>query len=114
MHRALATLLVFAALLGVPGTALAQSAGDDQYTDPFQGGEPAPEQPQSDPTPEQPATPPTTSGEGLGVVEGGDGAAQPAQTTDAPALPRTGLPVLAVLIGGAMLLGTGAALRRRC
>lgn len=107
-------MLLFAALLGVPGTALAQSAGDEQYSDPFQGGEPAPEQPQPDSTPEQPATPPTTSGEGLGVVEGGDGSAQPAQTTDVPALPRTGLPALVVLIAGATLLGTGAALRRRC
>src|SRR5918999_4594608 len=50
MHRALAVLLVVVALLAVVPAALAQSAGDEQYVDPFQGGEQQqPEAPQEAP-----------------------------------------------------------------
>jgi hypothetical protein len=108
MLRALAALLVLAALAAPPGAAFAQSAGDDQYSDPFQGDDPAAEQPQPEAPAEQPATPPAT------VAEGGNGSVEAAQATGAPALPRTGLPLLAAALAGAALLGTGAVLRRRC
>jgi hypothetical protein len=116
MHRALATLLAVAAFLAVPGAALAQSAGDEQYVDPFQGGDeqpaPAPqEEPQAapaapEPAAPAPAAPPADTGEDGQVV------AEPAQT-DAPTLPRTGLPVVLVFSAGYALLLAGVALRRR-
>ena len=108
MVRAFVALLVLAALAAMPGAALAQSAGDDQYSDPFQGDDPAAEQPQPEAPAEQPAAPPAT------VADEADSSVQAAQATSAPALPRTGLPLLAVALAGAVLLGTGAVLRRRC
>ena len=108
MLRALAALLVLAALAAAPGAAFAQSAGDDQYSDPFQGDDAPAEQPQPEAPAEQPSAPPAT------VAEEADSSVQAAQATGAPALPRTGLPLLAVALAGAVLLGTGAVLRRRC
>jgi len=124
MHRgryiavALVALLVAVAL---PAAAIAQSAGEDQYTDPLQGGGSG------------------SSGGGGGSSGGGSGGggggggggsapseaagaqpestpaqtqAQPAQAQDSDGLPRTGFPV-AVLIGaGMILLSGGLALRR--
>jgi len=113
MHRALAALLTVAALLALPAAALAQSAGDEQYVDPFQGGQEQPAQPPqeapaaptepapAEPAPAAPATPSAT----------GDVTAAPAQT-EAPTLPRTGLPVVLILSAGYMLMLAGVALRR--
>ena len=105
-HRA--TLLVTALALlalALPSATLAQSAGDDQYTDPFgqvdenTGG----------------------GGDGDGDVpaEPAPAPAEPAQAgeeTVAPAgetLPRSGLPALALALLGAGSLAAGAAARRR-
>jgi hypothetical protein len=113
MHRALAALLLLAALLTLPAAALAQSAGDEQYVDPFQGDQEQPaQQPQeapaepteaapAEPAPAAPATPSTE----------GEVTAAPAQT-EAPTLPRTGLPVLLILSAGYALMLAGVALRR--
>ncbi len=110
MHRAIAALLFVAALLAAPAASLAQSAGDEQYVDPFQGGE---EQPQQTPQPAQPDTPePAPAAPPSGQVEGGEATAQPAQT-DAPTLPRTGFPVLVIGSAGYALMLAGVALRRR-
>jgi hypothetical protein len=121
MHRALAAVLTVTALLAVPGAAMAQSAGDEQYVDPFQGGEEqpsqAPEEPQApppeapppeapaQPTEPAPAAPAAPSGEEAGVT------VAPTQTAS-PALPRTGLPVALLLPAGYALLLAGVALRR--
>jgi hypothetical protein len=113
MHRALAVLLAVVALLAVPAAALAQSAGDEQYVDPFQGGEQQPsEAPQeapaapTEPAPAEPApaAPATPSAQG-------EVAPAPAQT-EAPTLPQTGFPALLILSAGYALLLTGVALRR--
>ena len=82
MLRALAALLVLAALAAAPSAALAQSAGDDQYSDPFQGEDAPAEQPQPEAPAEQPAAPPATA------AEEAEGSVQAAQATSAPALPR--------------------------
>jgi hypothetical protein len=100
--------------LVVPSPAFGQSAGDEQYSDPFGGDEPQQqEQPaQSQPQPEapagtveQPATPAPSDG-------AGEVAAAPAQGTD-PSLPVTGLPALTLLAVGAGMLAAGLVIRRR-
>jgi hypothetical protein len=113
MHRALAALILALALLAAPASALAQSAGDEQYVDPFQGEEnggqseqQAPEQdPQPAPVPEQPSEP----------VPAGDGEASPAEAAQeaSPTLPRTGAPVILFAAAGYALLLAGIAIRRQ-
>jgi LPXTG-motif cell wall-anchored protein len=113
MHRALAALILALALLAVPATALAQSAGDEQYVDPFEGEgnggqveQQAPEQePQPAPAPEQPSEPVPSS-------DGQESPAQAAQETS-PTLPRTGAPVVLFAAAGYALLLAGIAIRRK-
>jgi hypothetical protein len=120
MRRALAAALTVAALIAVPTAAMAQSAGDEQYVDPFQGGEEQPsqapqEEPQApppeapaqpaEPAPAAPAAPAAPSGEEADVT------VAPTQTAS-PTLPRTGFPVALLLSAGYALLLAGVALRR--
>jgi hypothetical protein len=115
--QALAVLALLTALV-VPSAAFGQSAGDEQYTDPFGGDEPQqqeqpPQEQQPEPqqaeaptgTAEQPAAPAAPS-------DGGGEVAAPAQATD-PSLPVTGLPALALLAVGAGMLAAGLVVRRR-
>jgi hypothetical protein len=106
----LAAVLALAAAGPAAPAAVAQSAGDDQYEDPFagedQGGgeeEPAPEAPA--PAPEAPSS---TAPE----PEPAAPAAQPGSPQQ-PELPRTGLDAAPILAVGAVLLGGGIALRVR-
>jgi hypothetical protein len=113
--RRIATCLAALALLALPAAALAQSAGDEQYSDPFGkvengndngggGGGNVTEAPAPDTsTPAAPA-PAETSVESTGTA-----------ATDATGaqLPRTGFPVLLLAGAGALLALSGAALRRR-
>jgi LPXTG-motif cell wall-anchored protein len=110
MRSRIACLLA-AIALAVPAGAWAQSAGDDQYQDPFapesgqtedsgNGSDGSSETPAAQPTPE-PATPPA-----------------PAPAPAAPAanvqqLPRTGADEGLVALAGTVLLVSGLALRRR-
>jgi pyruvate/2-oxoglutarate dehydrogenase complex dihydrolipoamide acyltransferase (E2) component len=100
-----------AMLVMTPATALAQGAGDDQYSDPFGS-----EQGQATPTatPRAPAPAPAAT-------------AAPAQATPAPSqpgpaatpapsgptLPYTGVDDWLTAAGGALLLGAGLTLRAR-
>jgi LPXTG-motif cell wall-anchored protein len=100
-----------------PTAALAQSAGDDQYTDPF-----GDEQSQS-----SGGSGSESGGSGTAPSAGSGSAAQAAPSTGAPAaaaasgtaaaesgqLPRTGLDAGVVAAIGAGLLGVGLVLRRR-
>ena len=102
MRRTVALLLAVS-LLALPTAALAQSAGDEQYQDPFaqtdqpNGSQDQPAaQPDAAPAPATPAEPAASS-----------------QQTAAPTLPRTGFPAFLLASAGAMLLASGAALRRR-
>jgi hypothetical protein len=131
MRRAIAAPILALALLGAPPAALGQSAGDEQYVDPFQGDgggqqeQPAPSpQPQPAPVPEpQPAPAPEQPAAPAAPAEGGDGttgtappAAEPAQAQAAPGgptLPRTGAPVLLLGAAGYALLLAGIAIRRQ-
>jgi LPXTG-motif cell wall-anchored protein len=108
MSRLGAAALLTLFTLSVPGTALAQSVGDDQYRDPFAGqdqngqqdgaGTPAPAPaPTPAPTASAPATDPAT-GEPIATV--------------ADTLPRTGSDAGWVAAAGLLLIAAGAALRR--
>ena len=124
MHRGRYIAIALVALLvavAMPVAAVAQSAGDDQYTDPLQGGG-------SGSSGGGGGSSGGGSGSGGGGGGGGDAPATqaqadtdtaPTQATPAQAdnsdddgLPRTGFPV-AVLIGaGLILMSGGLALRR--
>jgi LPXTG-motif cell wall-anchored protein len=111
LRRRLAALAAVA-LLAAPVPALAQSAGDEQYEDPFAGedqsqsqpeptatpapAEPTPEAPAPDPAPDAPSTP-----------------AAPAATQQQSELPRTGFDAAPLIAAGVLLLGGGIALRLR-
>jgi hypothetical protein len=118
MHRALAALLTVAVFLAVPAAGLAQSAGDEQYVDPFQGGEEQPAQQPQEPAqepPQEPAAQPVEPAPAAPAApSGGDGdvTAAPAQP-ESPTLPRTGWPVVLVGSAGYALLLAGVALRRK-
>jgi hypothetical protein len=119
-RQPLLTLLAVVASLALPAAALAQSAGDEQYTDPFgQEDSPAPQQEpatqQPEPAPEQPAQEPSVAPQ---PDPGGNGSAEAAPATDAsqgssPVLPRTGVPVLLLAAAGYVLLVAGIAIRRK-
>ena len=106
-------LLLLALLCGLllaPAAAVAQSAGDDQYADPF--GDEEQQAAQSTPTPAPaapapaPAAPATTPAPSAGAAQ-----APAAAAPGAPTLPRTGRDALAAALAGIALIATGLALR---
>ena len=101
----LAALLLAVSLLALPAVATAQNAGDEQYSDPFaetdQGGGGSQGEPEPDAAP-APATPAAPEEQAV-----------TSQQADGPTLPATGLPAYLLASAGAMLLASGAALRRR-
>jgi hypothetical protein len=117
-NRVLSLLLVLALAVpavAAPATSFAQSAGDDQYVDPFQdnsgGGGNQDNSGNSgdqgtDTAPQQPAAPTapadTSATAGTTVSE----------SANAGTLPRTGLPVGGLALMGVILLGGGFTLRR--
>ena len=103
-------VLLLTLTLAVPATVLAQSAGDEQYVDPFQGsggggggGNGSEGGSDNGSTPTAPTTPSDT---GAGTVE-----STTAESGDAT-LPRTGLSLLPVVLTGLFLLAAGFAVRR--
>lgn len=119
MSRRGATALAAVLALGVPAPALAQSAGDDQYRDPFAGGEgqqreqtgadgggsgggsptaPAPANPAPAPS-QTPASAPSAN------------PSEPVATT-AGELPRTGSEAIWIAALGVLLVAAGVHLRR--
>jgi hypothetical protein len=134
VRGAILTFLLVAGLaVVVPAVSLAQSAGDEQYVDPFQnqdeqggggGGQGGSgeagggsEGTQTDSgtgstgepegTPEAPAPAPTDEGGGFGATASGSPA-----TGSQDVLPRTGLPVAVAALLGTVFLAAGVALRR--
>ncbi len=92
----------------VPTNALAQGAGDDQYSDPF-GSE---EQQEATPTPapRAPAPAPTAAPAQSAPTPAPSG---PTATPSGPTLPYTGIDAWPLAAGGALLLGAGLTLRAR-
>ena len=121
MPRALTALILAVALLAAPAAALAQSAGDEQYVDPFRAARTAAEQQEQRPSSRAAAR--AARGAGRAVRHrragaGGDGTAEPAPAAEAtqatsPTLPRTGVPVLLLAATGYALLLAGIAIRRK-
>jgi len=113
--RRIVSLTAALLALALPGAALAQTPGDDQYTDPF-GGEnqeqpssPSQDDPEPTPTPEpeSPATAPAATATPAP-------AATASQTTSPAAqLPRTGGEPLPFAVAGFWLVLGGVALRAR-
>jgi hypothetical protein len=109
--RRLVTLLIAVSMLVLPCTALAQSAGDEQYADPFgqvkdpNGGNKAQGQ-TGDQTAQAPATPAQAT-----PATGADQSVA-SQETAAPTLPRTGIDGVFYLVTGATLLLAGTTIRR--
>src|SRR5687768_4051371 len=98
MRRPVALLLA-AFMLLVPPAAMAQSAGDEQYADPF-GEVEEPSGAQEEPTaPAEPAPDTAPAETGVPAEE-----AVASQETAAPTLPATGLPVGVMAGAGAALL----------
>jgi hypothetical protein len=124
MSRALTLLVVAAAFLAAPAAALGQSAGDEQYTDPFGQEDPAGQQQEPAPAPEQPVEPAEPPSSPAEPAPGGNGTAEAAPTSEAAptaeatqdgsaTLPRTGGPVVLVAAIGYALLLAGIAIRRK-
>ena len=106
------TLLIAAFVLALPSQALAQSAGDEQYADPFgQVEQPNGGQDQQGQAPDQGAPEPAAPAQTTPSTGADQSVAS--QETGAPTLPRTGLPALLLAGTGALLLGAGTTLRRR-
>ncbi len=110
MRRLVAVFLAMS-LLALPAVATAQSAGDEQYADPFEQTEqPNDSQEQPAPAPEPEPTPAPAAPAAPAAPEEQAVASQPA---DAPTLPATGVPAHLLASAGALLFASGAALRRR-
>jgi hypothetical protein len=108
--------LACALTLALPTAALAQSAGDNQYQDPFSGQTPSSSQPKQAPSggggnsqvsPQVQSSPASSSSASTPAAAG-----QSQQTAAGAALPRTGFPAFLPLAYGLVLLLCGAALRR--
>jgi LPXTG-motif cell wall-anchored protein len=106
MDRRRLAVLVAACALALPGAAFGQSAGDEQYEDPFGGDQ---EQAEPTPEPETPAASDTAQATPTPVPAATTAQATPAQEQ----LPRTGADAGLLALGGAVLLAGGLALRVR-
>jgi LPXTG-motif cell wall-anchored protein len=117
-HRRLAALIA-ALALAAPASAAAQSAGDDQYEDPFagenRGPEPAPEQQQGGAGQDAPAEGgvPLAEPELQRVPDPASAAPQPDAAPASTQLPYTGTGAAPILIAGTVMLAGGVALRLR-
>jgi hypothetical protein len=110
LKRRLPAAVAVAAVLAFPAASLADSAGDNQYQDPFSN---VPSQPKKKTSPTTttpaPSPAPTTT---PAATPSTATTATPSSTPSAQELPRTGFPVLPVAAIGAVLVAAGFGLRR--
>jgi hypothetical protein len=110
-RRRLFVVLTLALALGLAAVALADSAGDNQYQDPFGNTAPQSTAPQTTPAP-APSAPATTPSQPAATSQAAS--SQPAATAAASGqLPRTGLDLRLVGGLGVLLVAGGVLLRRR-
>ena len=114
-RRCTAALAVAVALAAAPGVAVAQNgAGDEQYSDPFQGTQAPKTTPKSKPTPVKPV--PHQQVQSQTQTQAQQPAApQPTATTGGGSgeLPRTGMDLAPLVVVGIALVAAGLLLRRR-
>jgi hypothetical protein len=110
----LAAVVALVAAAPAPVPALAQSAGDEQYEDPFAGQDPGGSDDNTQQQ-EQQQTPAPAPAEPAQATPDSSTPSTPAATpaSQQPELPRTGLDAVPILAIGAVLLGGGVALRVR-
>lgn len=114
MKRTSIASIAVAGALALPASALAQSAGDNQYQDPLANPNSGSQQ-RSTPAPRSAPAPSQGSSAGTSSGSAGTSTAPAApSTTAAPAsgLPRTGSDPAPLALVGVALLGGGLALRR--
>jgi LPXTG-motif cell wall-anchored protein len=110
VHRRRLAALVAAGLLAAPASALGQSAGDEQYQDPFSGqngGSSSGGGSSSAPQPAAPASTPAPAAPAAAAP------ATPSAATQQPQLPRTGAETLLTALAGVGLVMAGVGLRLR-
>ena len=112
-RRRSAALLMTAALAAAPTAALAQSAGDDQYTDPFGSNTTTATQKGTSTTPNLSPQPQGTSSTPTASTPTQTAEAAPQAATNAEQLPATGLDARVIALAGVALLLLGAGLRLR-
>jgi LPXTG-motif cell wall-anchored protein len=101
--------------LAVPSAAHAQGAGDDQYTDPFNGSSATPTATPQPTTPQATATPAPVPAQSSAApaATATPAPAGPSSSPAGPTLPYTGADAWIPGLSGALLLGAGVALRVR-
>jgi hypothetical protein len=110
--RRLVTLILAVSLFALPSAAFAQSAGDEQYADPFdQTEEPSGSQGEPTQAPEPAPAPAPAPAQSDGTAEATQ--TQVVAQADTPTLPATGLPVGLLAGTGLLLLAGGTTLRRQ-
>jgi hypothetical protein len=112
----LAAVVALIAAAPAPVPALAQSAGDEQYEDPFAGQDPGGSDDETQQQEQQPAPAPAEPAQSEPAQATPESSTQATPATPASQqteLPRTGLDAVPLLAIGAVLLGSGVALRVR-
>jgi hypothetical protein len=102
--------LAAAGLALLPAAAAAQSAGDNQYEDPF-GSQPAQSKPSPAPAPATSAPAPATQAQAQAAATPSQPVAASATSAQAAELPRTGGDARRPALLGLVLLAAGFALR---
>jgi hypothetical protein len=112
-RRALTSIVAALLLALVPATAFADGAGDQQYQDPLTApATPKKVKKQAAATPVTTA-PATTSAPAATTAPASSSSTPPTASASQGQLPRTGFPAGLLGLGGAALVASGAALRRR-
>jgi hypothetical protein len=111
LRRRLPAAVAVAAVLAFPAVSLADSAGDNQYQDPFSNVPTQPKQ-QKKQSPSGTTTTPAPAPAPAASPAPSSTTAAPAAQDPSQTLPRTGFPLLPAAGLGAALIGAGLTLRR--
>lgn len=110
--KRLTAALLATAVLVLPAAALADSAGDNQYQDPFSNVPTHPKQKKSGSGTTTTPAPAPAPAPAATTTPSSSGTTAPAANDPAGTLPRTGFPLVPVAVLGALLVAAGLGLRR--